>query len=95
MMGEPSGNLMPPQMQSIAMRVASQVMRITAQVRHCVAPTIMASVCAYTRTHAVAKSMSAIATAASITTAAASATAASSATATSAAACAMREDRVS
>ena len=90
MMGELSGNVMLSQMQSIAMRVTTQMMRVTAQARHCMAAAIMASIRAYARTHPVAKSMSAIPTAASD---ASGATA--SATTTTASACAMREDRVS
>ena len=74
--------MIPSQMQSIAMRV-------TAQARHCMAPAIMASIRAHARTHAMAKSMSTIPTAASGATATAS-----TATATTSA-CAMREDRVS
>ena len=97
MMGELSGNVMPSQMQSIAMRVTAQMMRVTAQARHCMAAAIMASIRAYARTHPVAKSMSAIPTPASGASGATSATTAStsSATTTTASACAMREDRVS
>lgn len=83
-MGEPSGNLIPSQMQSIAMRVM-------AQVRHCMAAAIMASVRAYARTHTVAKSMSTIPTAAAIPAAAIPAAATAS---SSASACAMREGRI-
>ena len=86
--------MIPSQMQSIAMRVTAQVMRVTAQARHCMAAAIMASIRAYARTHAMAKSMSAIPTAASGATASA-ATATTATTTTTASACAMREDRVS
>ena len=87
-MGEFSGNLMPSQMQSIAMRV-------TAQVRHCMAAAIMASVRAYAGTHTVAKSMSAIPTATIPTAAISTAAIPTAATASAAAAAAVREDWVS
>ena len=89
MMGELSGNVMPSQMQSIAMRVTAQMMRVTARAGHCMATAVMASIRAYARTHPMAKSMSAIPTAAS---GASGATASATATAST---CAMREDRVS
>lgn len=76
---------MPSQMQSIAMRV-------TAQVRHCMAAAIMASVRAYARTHTVAKSMSTIPTAAAIPTAAIPTAGTASSSASSSA---MREDWIS
>jgi hypothetical protein len=94
MMGELSGNVMPSQMQSIAMRVTAQMMRVTAQARHCMAAAIMAGIRACARTHAMAKSVSAIPTATfGASGATASATTASATTAS--AASAMREDRVS
>jgi hypothetical protein len=83
MMGKPSGNMMRSRMQSIAMRVRTQV-------RHCMTSATMAGVRAYARTHAVANSMSTIPTIPTIST-----TAAPAPTSTSASACAMCEDRVS
>jgi hypothetical protein len=85
-MGKPSGNMMRSRMQSIAMRVRTQV-------RHCMTSATMAGVRAYARTHAVANSMSTIPTIPTIPTI--STTAAPAPTSTSASACAMCEDRVS